>query len=137
MNAAEIRMLNAPNETRGWGQVPECPPIFQAKIAEMRAANLKTDKNVWTFDAPIPGARVTVETRQAVAPAVRRNEKSVEQLYFERTGHEYIDPIGLKIRLETMGRQIRSEATKVAAENAEAARNARLVNEELFPWLVN
>ena len=45
MNAEEIRSMNARNEQRGWAEVPDtCPPIFQAKIAEMRAANLRTGK---------------------------------------------------------------------------------------------
>jgi hypothetical protein len=138
MNSSEIRSMNARNEERGWSAVPDsCPPIFQAKIAEMRAANLRTGKNVWTFATAIPGARVGVEIRSAGAPSGRRNQVSLEERFRQQTGREYVSDQELRMRLANLGRQVEVDRRALDAENERAARNAAIVNAELFPWQVN
>jgi hypothetical protein len=135
MNAEEIRSMNARNEQRGWAEVPDtCPPIFQAKIAEMRAANLRTGKNVWTFATAIPGARVGVEIRSAGAPSGRRNQVSLEERYRQQTGRVYVSDQDLRMKLANLSAQVEADRRALDAENEQAARNAAIVTAELFPW---
>lgn len=135
MNATEIRNMNARNEQRGWEAVPEsCPPIFAARIAELRAANLRTGRSVWGFDSAIPGAPVSVEIRSAVAPTVRVKQVPLEERYRQQTGRVYVSDQDLRMKLANLGRQVKADAITVAAENEQAARNAAIVTAELFPW---
>ncbi len=133
MTATEIRNMNERNEARGWAAVPDsCPPIFAAKIAELRAANLRTNKNVWTFDSAIPGAPVGVEIRSA-APA-RVKQISLEERYRQQTGRVYVSDQDLRMKLANLGRQVEVDRRALAAENEQAAHNAAIVTAELFPW---
>jgi hypothetical protein len=137
MNATEIRMLNSRNEQRGWLEVPDtCPPIFAAKIAEMRSANLKRrkDQEVWTFDTAIPGAPHHVEVRSASAPAARVKQVCLEERYRQQTGRVYVSDHDLRMKLANLSAQVEADRRTLDAENERAARNAAIVRNECFPW---
>ena len=82
MTPAEIRNLNDENRTRGWIAIPpECPPAFQARIAELRAKNLETGRSVWSYDQPVEYRAASRETtRPAVMPATTGVEHLRRQL---------------------------------------------------------
>lgn len=127
MNIAELRKENA---AKGWTEVPSsCPTRILEKICAKRSHSLMSG-------APIAPSEPRGWGAVFATPALRRNEKSLEQQYRELTGGEYVPPQTLAIRMATLGLQIKAEARVIEEQRRLDEQNAAEVKALLFPWEV-